>query len=295
MDCFRSGLDWRFDPPEPVVLAGLEGGDGCEPKKSKPSSELLVLIDFGGAGSALGGGWVGVGAAVLARGTGSSPPMRSTSGAGVAVAVAAGPPFRSDSFLSMLCFSLTMLRGTSSSPSASNSAGSGIGPSITHLLRSYLVRMKFSILASEGTWPGASFDSQYLFARALPHFRTLCSCSSVQESRSTDLTRLMWTPMLRWMPEQRMQMKTPRFQLAHRGSVGRICQRKKQKRQESTRAMASDVRLFLLQSAHILLGSNLTSDLSVAEFFAARSAAGFGGRLDIVLAFLGVRKGTDQV
>ena len=59
--------------------------------------------------------------------------------------------------------------------------------------------------------------------------------------------------------------------------------------------MASDVRLFLLQSAHILLGSNLTSDLSVAEFFAARSAAGFGGRLDIVLAFLGVRKGTDQV
>lgn len=55
-----------------------------------------------------------------------------------------------------------------------------------------------------------------------------------------------------------MQMKTPRFQLAHRGC------------------------LFLLQSEHILLGSNFNSDLMVAWFFAARSAAGFGGRLDMV-------------
>lgn len=94
-----------------------------------------------------------------------------------------------------------------------------MGPSITHLLSSYLVRMKFSILASEGTWPTANLSSQYLFARALPQLKILFICSSVQESRSTDLTRLMWTPMLRWMPEQRMQMKTPRFQLAHRGSV----------------------------------------------------------------------------
>lgn len=44
-----------------------------------------------------------------------------------------------------------------------------------------------------------------------------------------------------------------------------------------------DVRLFLLQSEHILLGSNFNSDLMVAWFFAARSAAGFGGRLDIVV------------
>lgn len=43
-----------------------------------------------------------------------------------------------------------------------------------------------------------------------------------------------------------------------------------------------DVRLFLLQSEHILLGSNFNSDLMVAWFFAARSAAGFGGRLDMV-------------
>lgn len=204
---------------------------------------------------------VATGPAVLARGIGSSPPIRSTCGAGTGRAGAEGCPFRSDSCLSMLCFSLTILSGTSSSPSASSVEGSGSGPSMTHLLSSYLVRMKFSILASDGTWPGASFDSQYLFARALPQFKTLCSCSSVQVSRSTDLTLLMWTPMLRWMPEQRMQMKTPRFQLAHRGC------------------------LFLLQSAHILLGSNFTSDLSVAWFFAALSAAGFGGRLDIVWSF----------
>ena len=93
-----------------------------------------------------------------------------------------------------------------------------MGPSMTQRLLSYFVRMKFSILASLGTWPGASFASQYLFARALPHLSTLCSCSSVHVSRSTDLTLEMCVPMPRWMPEQRMHMKTPRFQLAQRGS-----------------------------------------------------------------------------
>lgn len=276
------------------MLAGLGGGDGCDPRKSKPRSELFVLVALGGAGSALGGTLVATGPAVLARGIGSSPPIRSTCGAGTGRAGAEGCPFRSDSCLSMLCFSLTILSGTSSSPSASSVEGSGSGPSMTHLLSSYLVRMKFSILASEGTWPGASFDSQYLFARALPQFKTLCSCSSVQVSRSTDLTLLMWTPMLRWMPEQRMQMKTPRFQLAHRGSVvGRHCQtqdpeqllREERKQQRERCWYVVYVRLFLLQSAHILLGSNFTSDLSVAWFFAALSAAGFGGRLDIVWSF----------
>lgn len=53
--------------------------------------------------------------------------------------------------LSTLAFSCTSVRGTSSSPSASKVAGSGIGPSMTHLLDRYLVRMKFSIFASEGT------------------------------------------------------------------------------------------------------------------------------------------------
>jgi hypothetical protein len=108
---------------------------------------------------------------------------------------------------------------TTSSSSASSVEGSGIGPSMTQRFDSYFVRMKFSIFASDGTWPGASFDSQYLFARALPHFSTLCSCSSVQVSRSTDLTLLMCVPMPRCIPEHRMQIKTPRFQLAHRGST----------------------------------------------------------------------------
>lgn len=222
MDCFRSGRDVPpAAPPKPVVLAGREGGEGSAPRKSSPKSELLlVCVALGGAGAALGGTLEATGPAVLARGMGSSPPRRSAEGCGWGDGEADWPPDRRrDSLRSIVCFSLTKLRGTSSSPSASSDAGSGIGPSITHLFSSYFVRMKFSILASEGVWPGASLSSQYLFARALPQFRMLCICSSVQESRSTDLTLLIWTPMLRWMPEQRMQMKTPRFQLAQRGSV----------------------------------------------------------------------------
>lgn len=125
---------------------------------------------------------------------------------------------------------------TSSSPSPPRVAGSGMGPSITHRFESYLVRIKFSILlcecqytallggrvpthASAGIWPGASLASQYLqhthqflfpllivlltylFALELPHLSMLWSCSSVQESRSTDLTRLMCVPIPRWIPE----------------------------------------------------------------------------------------------
>lgn len=92
---------------------------------------------------------------------------------------------------SRLCFSFTKLSGTSSSPSTSSVEGSGIGPSITQRFDSYFVRIKFSIFASDGTWPGASFDSQYLFALAFPHRSTLCNCSSVHESRSTDFTLLI--------------------------------------------------------------------------------------------------------
>lgn len=82
-----------------------------------------------------------------------------------------------------------------------------------------------------------------------------------------------------------MQMKTPRFQLAHRGSVQRRCQRDRLLHSSfiALELYLSDVRLFLLQSEHILLGSSFNSDLMVAWFFAARSAAGFGGRLDIVV------------
>lgn len=176
-----------------------------------------MLVALGGAGPAFGGTCIAVGPVVLGLGGATrigSPPMRSACGA----ADCPTDALRTDSRRSTFCFSLTTLSGTSSSPSASSVAGSGMGPSMTHLFSSYLVRIKFSILASDGTWLAASFASQYLFARALPQFRMLCSCSSVQASRSTDLTRLMWVPMPRWMPEQRMQTKTPRFQLAHLGS-----------------------------------------------------------------------------
>src|SRR5690606_28831585 len=100
--------------------------------------------------------------------------------------------FLIDSFLSMVVFSLTSPSGMLSL--SSRVLGSGIGPSITQRLSSYFVRMKLSTLLSEGMWPGASLASQYLLARALPQLSMLCSCSSVQESRSTDFTRLMWVP-----------------------------------------------------------------------------------------------------
>jgi len=133
-----------------------------------------------------------------------------------------------------------------------------MGPSITHRFDSYFVRMKFSILLSFGTCPSASLASQYLFARALPHRSIDCICSSFQVSRSTDLTREMWVPMPRWMPEQRMHTKTPMFQLAQRGCLLR------------------------LQSAHDLFDSSLTSCLSVARFCSVRSAFAGGGRRDMV-------------
>lgn len=58
-----------------------------------------------------------------------------------------------------------------------------------------------------------------LLALAFPHLSTLCSCSSVQVSRSTDFTRLICVPIPLWIPEQRMQTKMPIFQLAHLGSI----------------------------------------------------------------------------
>lgn len=131
-------------------------------------------------------------------GVGSSP-NKSMFGAGLATA-RGGPlivPFLIEADRSSFAFSCTTFRGcytvsemarisgeilqhtTSSSASEPKVAGSGIGPSMTHLFESYLVRMKFSILlvelsmdrnkrlwrgthVSEGTWPGASFASQYL-------------------------------------------------------------------------------------------------------------------------------------
>jgi hypothetical protein len=220
IDCFRSGRDCPLAPPAPVVLAGRGGAAAASPKKSSPRSESLVLVVFGGAGSPFAAILDTGGPAVLDRWGMGSPPMRSGGGAATLAGWDDCPrdAFRTDSFRSMVCFSLTRLKGISSSPSASRVLGSGIGPSMTQRLSSYFVLIKFSILASDGAWPAANLASQYLLALEFPQLRTLWSCSSVQESRSTDLTRLMWVPMPRWMPEHRMQTKTPRFQLAHRGS-----------------------------------------------------------------------------
>jgi hypothetical protein len=190
-------------------------------------------------------------------------PKRSTSGCLALGGCGTAPepaPFLTPALLSLcLTFSCTTFNGTSSSsaPPSSSVLGSGIGPSMTHLRLSYFVRMKFSIFASFGTCPSASLCSQYLLARAFPQRSILCICSSVQVSRSTDLTFEMCVPMPRWMPEQRMQMKTPMFQLAHRGC------------------------LFRLQSPQLLLDSNFTSCLSVARFCSLRSAPA-GGRRDML-------------
>ena len=44
-------------------------------------------------------------------------------------------------------------------------------------------------------------------------------CSVVQVSRFTDLTFEIWTPRPLWIPEHRMHIKIPKFQLAHRGDL----------------------------------------------------------------------------
>jgi len=149
--------------------------------------------------------------------------------------------------------------------------------------------------ASAGTCPGASLASQYLywkfnetfqkhsvlcfylFALELPHFNMLWSCSSVHESRSTDLTLLICVPIPLWMPEHRMQMNMPRFQLAHRGSARSI-----PLADLAELALERFIRLFFLQSAQLLLLSIFTSVFSVCWLCAARSATLLAGRLDIV-------------
>ena len=247
------------------VLDGLAGGAECDPpRKSNPSKLSPGLVCFGGAAGAFCADLCTAGSVVLglAGATGSSSPNKSTFcaadlvGGGAIVLL----PFLRLALLSLspIAFSLTTFRGTSSSSvPSSNVLGSGIGPSITHRLLSYFVRIKFSILASFGTWPSASLCSQYLFARALPQRSIDCICSSVQESRSTLFTREMCVPMPRWMPLQRMHTKTPMVHEAQRGCLLR------------------------LQSAQDLFDSSFTSCLSVARFCSARSGPE-GTRRDIV-------------
>lgn len=238
------------------VLDGRAGGVDCDPpKKSSPSRLSPGRVCLGGAAGPLGRPALTIAGSVVLGLAGATPkgsPNKSIScglalGAGGTTAAAPPPLSVCDALLALSC---TTFNGRSSSSTPpSNVAGSGIGPSITHRFPSYFVRMKFSILASFGTCPSASLCSQYLFALALPHRIIFANCSSVQESRSTDLTRLTCVPRPRWMPEQRMQKKTPRFHEAQRGCLLR------------------------LQSAQDLLDSSLTSCLSVARLRSAASAA----------------------
>lgn len=203
IDCLRSVLPGTPGIVGPV-LDGLAGGADCAPpKKSSPSKLSFGLVCFGGAAGALGGaGRLNDGSVVLGRtgwGVGSvGSPKRSISGClalgGCGSAAELALPFLVVPLLAR-ARSCTTFKGTSSSSVPSSSAaGSGIGPSITHLRESYFVRMKFSILDSLGTCPSASLCSQYLFALLLPHFIIELSCSSVHESRSTDLTLEICTP-----------------------------------------------------------------------------------------------------
>lgn len=257
IDCFRSVL-----PGTPGVLGptldGLAGGaDAVPPKKSNPNRLSPGLVCFGGATGAFGcgGALLIAGSVVLGLAGAASfiSPNKSTCGCALILggcgspAAAGALPFLMAPLLAR-ALSCTTFSGTSSSSASSKLPGSGIGPSITHLLESYFVRIKFSIFASLGTWPSASLFSQYLFALLLPHFTILPSCSSVHESRSTDLTLLMCTPRERCIPEQRIHMKTPKFQAAHRGCLLR------------------------LQSAHDLFVSSLTRALRAARLRSAVSA-----------------------
>lgn len=270
MLCLRSVLAGGPDAP---VLEGLRGPALLPPppKKSSPNKLSPGLVCFGGAAGALTGEGclLTAGSVVLGlTGAETSSPNKSTS-CGLALCWLGGGrpplcpvcPFLIELPLARSC---TTFRGTSSSPSSPSSvSGSGIGPSITHLRLSYLVRTKLSILLSFGTCPSASFASQYRFARLLPHFTILASCSSVHESRSMLLTREIWTPRLRWMPEQRMQMKIPRFQDAHRGCLLR------------------------LQSAQTLFAGSWTRLLRAARLRSVVSADAEAARRDIVVARIG--------
>ena len=62
-------------------------------------------------------------------------------------------------------------------------------------------------------------EGGYLFALRLPHFIIISVCSSVQASKSADLTLEICVPIPLCIPEQRIQMKTPKDHDAQRGCV----------------------------------------------------------------------------
>lgn len=96
-------------------------------------------------------------------------------------------------------------------------SGSGTWGEEVHLRRSYLVRIKLSIFSWSGMYPSGSLASQYMLHLAFPHFTICSTCSSVQASKSTDLTLEICVPMDLWIPEHRIQTKHPKFHDAHLG------------------------------------------------------------------------------
>lgn len=82
-------------------------------------------------------------------------------------------------------------------------------------------------------------------------------CSAVHESRFTDFTLEICTPRLRWKPAQRIQMKTPIFQLAHRGS----------KDLHQILRVSFAPLLFVSQSTQYLLSSSLSIWARVIWYF----------------------------
>ena len=139
-----------------AALEGLPTPAGCgAPKKSSPI-RLLDWVIFCAGGATGGAGLLETTSVVLGRAGGSKSSNKLTLACcGGGRTVAAGPCMIlfavcfCEALLSIFAFSCTTFSGTSSS--SPNVEGSGIGPSITHLFDSYLVRMKFSILASDGT------------------------------------------------------------------------------------------------------------------------------------------------
>lgn len=180
MELFKSFRELLFAAGFAAALDGRPIPAGCAgPKKSKPIRESDCFADCGAGCVAGAAGLLGTTSVVLGRAGGSKSSKRlmfvGCAGWGGACTHCADCLAPAACFcevlLSILAFSCTTFKGTSSS--SPNVEGSGIGPSITHLLDSYFVLMKFSIFDSDGTCPVCSFDSQYLFARVLPHLRTL--------------------------------------------------------------------------------------------------------------------------
>lgn len=166
MDFLRSGLEARreeaaaagwFETGELDVAEVGEPLPGGE-EKSRPSrlsvAGLDVCILAGGGCLLVAGGLLSTALVLICSFTAGarvgceSPPRRS----GMRPALdSAGLGFGAGAFSPWFNCFWTVERGTLSSAWSSSVAGSGMPPDMTHLLRSYLVRMKFWILESSGT------------------------------------------------------------------------------------------------------------------------------------------------